>query len=216
MLRNVGARFPRTRGSVLFAARRCVSRSARKTSRPITRPQPCSSRCRPRPHPRGGPAAHAAKRRAGPIVARGRAPSYPDAGDDLRRRFRDSESGVVPQPGGAEPIRAPIRPTRRAPTRPHLAEPAPDAEPEAPAPDSPPSPPEFLAARLEAFRAALDAGGLTDVHFRWSATRWSCTGTVPDRDRQGDGADAGTECRGCGFAQRQYPRAEQRCHSAPP
>src|SRR4029077_16304429 len=43
--------------------------------------------------------------------------------------------------------------------------PAPDAQPGAP-PDSPPSTPEFLAARLEAFRAALDAGGLSGVHFK--------------------------------------------------
>jgi serine/threonine-protein kinase len=55
--------------------------------------------------------------------------------------------------------------------------PAPEAEPEAPAPDSPPS--EFRAARLDAFRAALDAGGLTGVHFRMVGDTMVLTGTVP-------------------------------------
>ncbi|MGZ3620322.1 MAG: zinc-ribbon domain-containing protein [Candidatus Binataceae bacterium] len=55
--------------------------------------------------------------------------------------------------------------------------PAPEAEPGAPAPDSPPS--EFRAARLDAFRAALDAGGLTGVHFRMVGDTMVLTGTVP-------------------------------------
>jgi hypothetical protein len=58
--------------------------------------------------------------------------------------------------------------------------PAPDARPEAPAPDSPPSTPEFLAERLEAFRAALDAGGLTGVHFKMVGGTMELWGTVPD------------------------------------
>ena len=55
--------------------------------------------------------------------------------------------------------------------------PAPGAEPGVPAPDSPPS--EFRAARLDAFRAALDAGGLTGVHFRMVGDTMVLTGTVP-------------------------------------
>ncbi len=57
---------------------------------------------------------------------------------------------------------------------------APDAEPGAPAPDSPPSTPEFLTERLEAFRAALDAGGLTGVHFKMVGGTMELWGTVPD------------------------------------
>jgi serine/threonine protein kinase len=56
--------------------------------------------------------------------------------------------------------------------------PAPDNAPGAPAPDSPP-PTEFRAARLDAFRAALDAGGLTGVHFRMVGDTMVLTGTVP-------------------------------------
>ena len=60
--------------------------------------------------------------------------------------------------------------------------PAPDASaPDAPAPgaepDSPASP--LRAARLDAFRAALDAGGLTGVHFRMVGDTMELTGTVP-------------------------------------
>jgi len=55
--------------------------------------------------------------------------------------------------------------------------PAPEAEPGAPGPDSPPL--EFRAARLDAFRAALDAGGLTGVHFRMVGDTMVLTGTVP-------------------------------------
>ncbi len=58
--------------------------------------------------------------------------------------------------------------------------PAPDAEPGAPSLDSPPSTPEFLTARLEAFRAALDAGGLTGVHFKMVGGTMELWGTVPD------------------------------------
>lgn len=58
--------------------------------------------------------------------------------------------------------------------------PAPDAEPGAPLPDSPPSTPEFLTERLEAFRAALDAGGLTGVHFKMVGGTMELWGTVPD------------------------------------
>ncbi|MGA8057892.1 MAG: hypothetical protein WB999_06580, partial [Candidatus Binataceae bacterium] len=57
---------------------------------------------------------------------------------------------------------------------------APDSEPGAPAPDSPPSTPEFLTERLEAFRAALDAGGLTGVHFKMVGGTMELWGTVPD------------------------------------
>ncbi len=64
------------------------------------------------------------------------------------------------------------------------AMPAPDAsapgtEPEPFPPDSPSSAPEFRAARLDAFRAALDAGGLTGVHFRMVGDTMVLTGTVP-------------------------------------
>ena len=59
---------------------------------------------------------------------------------------------------------------------------APDAEPaapDAPAPDSPPATSEFRTARLDAFRAALDAGGLSGVHFRMVGDTMVLTGTVP-------------------------------------
>jgi serine/threonine protein kinase len=58
--------------------------------------------------------------------------------------------------------------------------PAPEAEPGAPSPDTPPSTPEFLAERLEAFRAALDAGGLSGVHFKMVGGTMELWGTVPD------------------------------------
>jgi serine/threonine protein kinase len=58
--------------------------------------------------------------------------------------------------------------------------PAPDADSGAPPPDSPPSTPEFLAERLEAFRAALDAGGLSGVHFKMVGGTMELWGTVPD------------------------------------
>jgi serine/threonine protein kinase len=57
---------------------------------------------------------------------------------------------------------------------------APDADSGAPPPDSPPSTPEFLAERLEAFRAALDAGGLSGVHFKMVGGTMELWGTVPD------------------------------------
>lgn len=56
---------------------------------------------------------------------------------------------------------------------------APDAEPDSPAPDSAPGTSPLRAARLEAFRAALDAGGLTGVHFRMVGDTMVLTGTVP-------------------------------------
>jgi len=58
--------------------------------------------------------------------------------------------------------------------------PAPDADSGAPPPDSPPSTPEFLTERLEAFRAALDAGGLSGVHFKMVGGTMELWGTVPD------------------------------------
>jgi serine/threonine protein kinase len=57
--------------------------------------------------------------------------------------------------------------------------PAPDAEPEGPAPGSAPATSEFLSARLEAFRAALDAGGYSGVRFRMVGDTMVLTGTVP-------------------------------------
>jgi serine/threonine-protein kinase len=57
--------------------------------------------------------------------------------------------------------------------------PAPEAAPDAPAPDSPPATSEFLAARLEAFRAALDASGNSGVHFRMIGDTMELWGTVP-------------------------------------
>ncbi len=57
--------------------------------------------------------------------------------------------------------------------------PAPDVAPEAPAPGSPPGPSQFLAARLEAFRAALDASGYDSVHFRMVGDTMQLWGTVP-------------------------------------
>ncbi len=57
---------------------------------------------------------------------------------------------------------------------------APDADSGAPPADSPPSTPEFLAERLEAFRAALDAGGLSGVHFKMVGGTMELWGTVPD------------------------------------
>ena len=56
---------------------------------------------------------------------------------------------------------------------------APDAEPEGSAPDSPPSASSFLSARLEAFRAALDASGYSSVRFRMVGDTMVLTGTVP-------------------------------------
>jgi len=53
-------------------------------------------------------------------------------------------------------------------------------EPDAPAPDAPPADSDFRAARLDAFRAALDAGGLTGVHFRMVGDTMVLTGTVPN------------------------------------
>jgi hypothetical protein len=57
--------------------------------------------------------------------------------------------------------------------------PAPEAAPDVPAPDSPPATSEFLAARLEAFRAALDASGNSGVHFRMIGDTMELWGTVP-------------------------------------
>ena len=60
------------------------------------------------------------------------------------------------------------------------------AVPSAPPGTGPPGPdesapmPDYLAARLEAFRAALDAGGLTGVHFRMVGGTMELWGTVPD------------------------------------
>ena len=57
--------------------------------------------------------------------------------------------------------------------------PAPGVEPEAPAPDFTPAAPNFRAARLDAFRAALDASGYTGVRFRMVGDTMELTGTVP-------------------------------------
>ena len=67
------------------------------------------------------------------------------------------------------------------PTRadaPASAVPAPDASAPELEPDAPPAT-DFRAARLDAFRAALDAGGLTGVHFRMVGDTMVLTGTVP-------------------------------------
>jgi serine/threonine protein kinase len=56
---------------------------------------------------------------------------------------------------------------------------APDAEPEGSAPDSPPATSAFLSARLEAFRAALDASGYSSVRFRMVGDTMVLSGTVP-------------------------------------
>ena len=53
---------------------------------------------------------------------------------------------------------------------------APDADSE---PDSPPATSTFLSARLEAFRAALDASGYGSVRFRMVGDTMVLTGTVP-------------------------------------
>jgi serine/threonine protein kinase len=57
--------------------------------------------------------------------------------------------------------------------------PAPEAAPGVPVPDLPPATSEFLAARLEAFRAALDASGNSGVHFRMIGDTMELWGTVP-------------------------------------
>jgi serine/threonine protein kinase len=63
--------------------------------------------------------------------------------------------------------------------------PEPDAEDKGvwpgawPTPDSPPATPRFLSARLEAFRAALDASGYDGVRFRMVGDTMVLTGTVP-------------------------------------
>ncbi len=56
----------------------------------------------------------------------------------------------------------------------------PGAAPPGAAPDESAPMPDYLAARLEAFRAALDAGGLTGVHFRMVGGTMELWGTVPD------------------------------------
>jgi serine/threonine protein kinase len=56
--------------------------------------------------------------------------------------------------------------------------PAPDAGPEE-SPGSPPATSEFLSARLEAFRAALDASGYSGVRFSMVGDTMVLTGTVP-------------------------------------
>jgi hypothetical protein len=56
---------------------------------------------------------------------------------------------------------------------------APDTEPDGSAPDSPPATSTFLSARLEAFRAALDASGYGSVRFRMVGDTMVLTGTVP-------------------------------------
>lgn len=57
--------------------------------------------------------------------------------------------------------------------------PAPGVAPDMPAPDSPPGTSEFLTARLEAFRAALDASGYDTVRFRMVGGTMELWGTVP-------------------------------------
>jgi serine/threonine protein kinase len=82
-------------------------------------------------------------------------------------------SASIPPESRRAAVPAPIAP----------AEPAPDTgigpEAEMP-PDSPPTAPQFLAARLEAFREALNAGGLTGVRFRMVGGTMELWGTVPD------------------------------------
>lgn len=73
----------------------------------------------------------------------------------------------------------PTRADAPIPAIPEPDAPAPDAGPDAPAPDFPPAASEFRAARLDAFRAALDAGGLTGVRFRMVGDTMVLTGTVP-------------------------------------
>jgi hypothetical protein len=92
-----------------------------------------------------------------------RAVSYLLTSDTSRYNPPDATRADAPIPGAPAP-----------------AAPAPDAEPGAPPPDTAPSTPEFLTARLEAFRAALDAGGLTGVHFRMVGGTMELWGTVPD------------------------------------
>ena len=60
------------------------------------------------------------------------------------------------------------------------AVPAPDLVPPGSGPDGSPPMPDYFTARLEAFRAALDAGGLTGVHFRMVGGTMELWGTVPD------------------------------------
>jgi serine/threonine protein kinase len=78
-----------------------------------------------------------------------------DSSPDTKRA--DAPGSPVPDPGAA----------------------APDATaPDAPAPPSPPNS-EVRSARLEAFRAALDASGYTNVRFRMVGDTMELTGTVP-------------------------------------
>jgi hypothetical protein len=87
------------------------------------------------------------------------------------------ETGSAGYPGASAPdsTRADAPP----PAAPAPDASAPDTEPDSSAPDSAPSLPPLRAARLDAFRAALDAGGLTGVHFRMVGDTMELTGTVP-------------------------------------
>ena len=85
------------------------------------------------------------------------------------------QAGSAGYPGASAPD------SRRADAPPPAAPDAsaPGAEPDSPAPDSAPGIAPLRAARLDAFRAALDAGGLTGVHFRMIGDTMELTGTVP-------------------------------------
>jgi len=85
-------------------------------------------------------------------------------------------SGPTGYPGASAPDSP--RADGPAPSAPAPAAPAPDAGPDSLAPDSPGTSP-LRAARLEAFRAALDAGGLTGVRFQMDGDTMVLTGTVP-------------------------------------
>ena len=87
----------------------------------------------------------------------------------------DNSGGTSPDATRAA-VRAPDVPT---PDDSAPDESSPDAGGEAPAPDTPPATSEFRSARLEAFRAALDASGYSGVHFRMTGDTLELTGTVP-------------------------------------
>ena len=87
------------------------------------------------------------------------------------------ETGSAGYPGASAPD--PTRADAPPPAAPAPDTSAPDAEPDSSAPDSAPGLPPLRAARLDAFRAALDAGGLTGVHFRMVGDTMELTGTVP-------------------------------------
>ena len=130
-------------------ARRRLSRSRGRDRAPLGAARESDEGARSAPH--GAPVVSSHARRA---------PSDPDAGADLRGRFRGSQSDLVPEPDRRwNRFGSQSRPTRHAPTRPLLTCQRPRQSPERrPAPTLRPTS-EFRAARLDAFRAALDAGG---------------------------------------------------------